>query len=310
MSSFQPLDQKFPIVDARGNPSEYFIRWAQQRQLDIGGALTEAGLTQYLTDHKLSNAQEILDQISAVRGSVLYRGATAWSVLIPGAAGQFLKTNGAGADPAWATASGGAGDWWKVFTPTAATFPTLFKLAGDTNPVMTDDTDLGLTMFAGFPGGDRWKGYGKTLPLAVNWWVKARITFNFIPKNYAGISLCAVDTTPVPNKLRALGYMFDGGYRLNHTNWLTSAFNSHLGNFPGGKESIFVMFNYIVATNILEGWISVDGKHWWFHSSQNVDAWFGVGNKPKIVGIGIYTTFAAAAGFEQGGVCDYWQQSF
>lgn len=45
----------------------------------------------------------------ATRGSVLYRGASAWLTLTPGATGEFLKTNGAGADPQWAAVPGAAG---------------------------------------------------------------------------------------------------------------------------------------------------------------------------------------------------------
>jgi len=33
--NLQPLDQKFPIVEKNGTPTLYFIRWAQQRQIDI-----------------------------------------------------------------------------------------------------------------------------------------------------------------------------------------------------------------------------------------------------------------------------------
>jgi len=41
------------------------------------------------------------------RGALLYRGGTGWLALPPGTAGQFLKTNGSGADPAWSV--GGSG---------------------------------------------------------------------------------------------------------------------------------------------------------------------------------------------------------
>lgn len=128
----QPLDLQFPIVDAQGRPTQYFIRWAQQRQIDITEAITLDQLGDYLATHlfhaavgsgiglapdgNLANSpaitakvQEILDQISAVRGTILYRGAAAWAALAPGAAGQFLQTAGAGADPLWAAGGGGGG---------------------------------------------------------------------------------------------------------------------------------------------------------------------------------------------------------
>jgi hypothetical protein len=43
----------------------------------------------------------------STRGSVLYRGASGWTILAPGTSGYFLRTNGSGADPQWAAGGGG-----------------------------------------------------------------------------------------------------------------------------------------------------------------------------------------------------------
>lgn len=49
----------------------------------------------------------VLDMIgSAAQGDIFYRGASAWARLGAGTSGQVLQTNGAGANPSWATASG------------------------------------------------------------------------------------------------------------------------------------------------------------------------------------------------------------
>jgi hypothetical protein len=40
------------------------------------------------------------------QGDVLIRGASGWSRLAPGTSGNFLRTNGAGADPSWAAGGG------------------------------------------------------------------------------------------------------------------------------------------------------------------------------------------------------------
>lgn len=53
-------------------------------------------------DFTLSSVASTLDKISATQGSILYRGASTWQALGPGTSGQFLTTNGAGANPAWA----------------------------------------------------------------------------------------------------------------------------------------------------------------------------------------------------------------
>ena len=44
---------------------------------------------------------------SDAQGDVMYYDGTNWVRLAAGTSGQFLKTNGAGADPSWVTASGG-----------------------------------------------------------------------------------------------------------------------------------------------------------------------------------------------------------
>jgi len=41
----------------------------------------------------------------SAQGSILYRGASTWTALAPGTSGQLLQTQGAGANPAWATIS-------------------------------------------------------------------------------------------------------------------------------------------------------------------------------------------------------------
>lgn len=43
-----------------------------------------------------------------VQGSILYFDGTNWVQLSPGTSGQFLKTNGVGANPQWATGGGGS----------------------------------------------------------------------------------------------------------------------------------------------------------------------------------------------------------
>lgn len=134
VGTLQPLGRQYPIANPDGTPTEYFIRWAQQKQIDIGEGVAAAGvppiIAAYLADHTLqagsgiaispsgnitdsptiaAEVQAILDQISTTRGTILYRGASDWLALAPGTAGQYLQTAGAGADPLWATVSGGGG---------------------------------------------------------------------------------------------------------------------------------------------------------------------------------------------------------
>ncbi len=52
-------------------------------------------------------ASALLDTLGSTQGDVLYRGASAWTVLAPGTSGQVLTTQGAAANPHWAAGGGG-----------------------------------------------------------------------------------------------------------------------------------------------------------------------------------------------------------
>lgn len=78
----------------------------------------------------------VLDTVGSTRGSVLYRGASGWAILSPGTSGYFLKSNGAGADPSWASAGGGGG-----FDPAAATAITFSLGEGDIKGADGPSTD-------------------------------------------------------------------------------------------------------------------------------------------------------------------------
>jgi hypothetical protein len=66
--------------------------------LDAKNVLTGDGL--------FSTVSELLDYLvgAAAQGDLLYRNGTVWTRLPAGTSGQFLKTLGAAADPAWAAA--------------------------------------------------------------------------------------------------------------------------------------------------------------------------------------------------------------
>lgn len=57
-----------------------------------------------------TSTSALLDALgSAAQGDVLYRGASSWALLAPGTSGQFLQTQGAAANPQWATVSASPG---------------------------------------------------------------------------------------------------------------------------------------------------------------------------------------------------------
>jgi hypothetical protein len=145
-SLIQPLSSQVPIVDDEGKPLPSFITMLQKLGVGTGldgssGSIALAAMAAktILANKTVGSAaptactlSDILDFASSTRGSILYRGNTGWAALAPGSSGQFLKTNGAGADPAWATGGGSGGvspDYATLTAPSTSNF-TLVSGAG------------------------------------------------------------------------------------------------------------------------------------------------------------------------------------
>jgi hypothetical protein len=80
------------------------------------------------------------------QGGVLVRGASTWEFLPVGTSGQFLKSNGAGANPEWAAPAGG-GDALTTNALSQFAATTSAQLAG----VISDETGTGALVFADSP---------------------------------------------------------------------------------------------------------------------------------------------------------------
>lgn len=68
----------------------------------------------------------ILDMIGATRGSILFRGASAWSILAPWTSGYALTSQGTGADPAYTSIWGSP--VWSISLWSTGTAPTGYLL--------------------------------------------------------------------------------------------------------------------------------------------------------------------------------------
>jgi hypothetical protein len=68
----------------------------------------KARITASTGDPEDATLTQVLDLVgSAAQGDILYRGASTWTRLGAGTSGQYLQTQGAAANPQWATVSGG-----------------------------------------------------------------------------------------------------------------------------------------------------------------------------------------------------------
>jgi hypothetical protein len=94
----------------------------------------------YMIDNAINSA--------SAQGTILYRGASSWSALAPGTSGQILQTQGASANPQWASISGAG----TVTSVNASGGSTGLNFTG--GPITSSGT---LTM-----GGTLGTGYGGT----------------------------------------------------------------------------------------------------------------------------------------------------
>lgn len=141
-----PLTWNIPIVDIKtGGPTPEFMRkWQLQTQINSTITnLADAAAVSKLLDKLGSTTGDVLyraatgwtvrapgsnNQVLALsgglpvwsglsslldtvfgsaQGDILYRDTAAWKVLAPGTSGNFLQTQGAGANPQWAAAGAG-----------------------------------------------------------------------------------------------------------------------------------------------------------------------------------------------------------
>ncbi len=127
--NLQSLQKQFPITNPDGTPSQYFLKYLQDRGgnlTDLDAAITD--LVDLLNNQVIAgdglvgggslangdvtltaDVQAILDQLSTTHGAIIYRDSAAWAVLAPGTDGDVLTTHGASADPTWETPTGGGG---------------------------------------------------------------------------------------------------------------------------------------------------------------------------------------------------------
>lgn len=166
--------------------------------------------------------------LCSTRGSVIYRNATVWACLGPGAAGEVLTTSGVGLDPLW-TAVAGTGTVTSVSAGTGMSFTTITAsgavnidkasttevASGTANKVITADTAIGAPAFVSLTTGatvtpDFNAGYNFTL---TNNNANFTLALPSNATNKTGRSFCIVITqgsSPISMTL-ATGYRAPGG---------------------------------------------------------------------------------------------------
>lgn len=164
----------------------------------------------------------VLDKIGAVQGDVLYRGPSNWNVLAPGVAGRFLKTNGAGVNPAWDIAAG-------AFTALTDTPAAYTGAAGKAVAVNAGETGLEFVTAGGGGGGVVY-----TSLLAQDF---ATINLTTTPVVVTGLSaydeiLIMIDTATTDERVQ-LQLSPDGG-----ATWRTSYSRMYVGTWQDSAHAL------------------------------------------------------------------------
>lgn len=289
----QPLASNFQIVNDQGMPTEYFIRWAQERQIDISEGIT-AGQAQELIDDwaaardiiagigldgggNLSaditidaNVQDILDLISSTQGAVLFRGAADWQALAPGTAGDFLKTNGAGADPAWAAGGGGGGGGLvnlnaQFRIPLAADFPT--RVSSGAAATFTDDPNNGLLINP----GTAVTNYAVHTGVSGDFAVTVRMNpLGDLAQTNLGHGICIYNAAANKTISWCINKTSGSNFTLSAARWTATTFGAFIANTSGTSGLKVFWLRIRVTTGIAYFEYSVDGTEWLTAASYTI----------------------------------------
>lgn len=242
-----------------------------------------------------SSMSSVLDAaFGSSRGNVLYRGSSGWAALAPGTAGLFLKTQGAGADPLWASAGAGGTSGVPILTPpTVAGVSAVTNLGGAT---LSDNTTGIKSMFVS-PGASQINGEVYASMAAVpggtfSAIVKVRRNARSPSGGWAGSGIAVRDNGAGKNI-----YLFVNGdnpypvcyYILADTGtggWASTTVTSY-GSV--GSEPFFYHIDYD-GTNLNVG-LSIDAVNWSPVASQAVSGW----GTPTHVGPAWSGTYVSAA---------------
>lgn len=165
----------------------------------------------------------VLDNLlGTAQGSVVYRGASSWAPLTPGTLGQFLQTQGAGANPQWASVT--APPWALVKKTSDQT------ITSNTTPV--NDTQLFFIA-------------------AANTTYAVQCVYSLSMTNGIGFKV-AVNGPASPTRVRATSFLTGGTFTQGGE---ITAYGTIISNTTGGPS--FVYINMIIVNGSTAGTVNM-----------------------------------------------------
>lgn len=320
VSQVPPLSSNVPIVYPPGHPSagcptpafatlmqilldEKAVTDALAEGAIQPGTVTTSGLTaaaQRILGNKEATTgaieeltvTEALDLIAgtAAQGDIFYRGATSVKRLPAGTSGQFLKTLGAGADPAWGTVSGGGGGYEAGPSGTVPTTASMTQLnfgtstATDGSGALIFSPQLGATvpryLLQSAPAGS-FDVYarieiGQSSTAAATAFLQAGA--GIVLRNSANNEVVSWEFSEQRNTAAPYGLWFNGSFRINGANsgtygtaYLSTRFDTHTWRW--------LRLGWNSGTGIATFYRSPDGKNWISVGTASVSANLGTPNQ-------------------------------
>lgn len=298
--SIQPLNDRMPLVNPDGTPTQFFLRQLQDRGITIDGKITAeqaAEIAQGLIDDWAA-ARDINTTAPILGGGNLSTDLTIShdvSGVTPGTYGDATNSPQITVDDEGHVTNvtnvpisgggGGGGNWW--FNPPAASSFSLTSGDG-TNPILTDDADAGLLFdFGAYTASDDNRFAYRTLTnSALDWEVVT--TFNPLLLD-SGIGFGVAMHNSVNNRFLTF-LVRDTGWRMYNWTNLTTYNGVAATNFnPGGMTSKYPFWLKMTrVSNNISFQVSADGKQWYQVGSTTVTGY--VGNPTRVGLVGNYAT--------------------
>lgn len=220
------------------------------------------------------------------QGDILYRDASGLTRLPAGTSGQFLKTLGAAANPAWGTVPFPFG-----FSPPLANDFTLFSGDG-TAASKADDADVGLVITTGAAANTAvLRGCYKALPAVGNdFSVIARCVLNtLIPTSFTwgGLTMYESATGKSHNLFLTADISSDTGFHLRRQN-ISGTFDSEV--VVGYYYTLAGWFKMERTGTTLKFSTSNDGKNW--HVVQSIAQTTYLTTAPDRIGLSMLLSHA------------------